>query len=285
MAIVGSSVVVGKLVVAKLPIFLIGGLRFALASLILVPLVLARERGMPALSRRDAGVLLVQAFTGIFAFNTLLLYGLTFTSAAESGIVTSTTPAVAAVLAVLLLREPWTGRRAAGIALAVLGLVALNLTPAWGAAGGAGGRGSRPLLGNLLVLGAVVGEGLFVVCSRVLARRLSPLTVAAGISALGFLMFVPFALYEARRFDLGRLDAADWTAIAYYGVVVTVVAFLLWARGVARVPASTAAVFTGVLPISAVTLSYLVLGERFHVSHLVGAACVIAGIVLVAREG
>jgi drug/metabolite transporter (DMT)-like permease len=205
MAIVGSSVVVGKLVVAKVPIFLIGGLRFGLALLILVPLVLIRERGLPALSRSDAGVLLAQAFTGIFAFNVLLLYGLTFTTAAESGIVTSTTPAVAAALAVLLLREPWTSRRAAGIVMAVLGLIALNLEGMTDM----GGRGPRPLLGNLLVLGAVVGEGLFVVCSRVLAQRLSPLTVAAGIS---------------------------------------------------------------------------VLGEPMRPSHLVGAACVVAGIVLVARE-
>lgn len=162
MAIVGSSVVVGKLVVAKLPIFLIGGLRFALASLILIALVLVRERGMPALSRRDAGVLLLQAFTGIFAFNVLLLYGLTFTSAAESGIVTSSTPAVTAALAILLLREPWSARQAVGIGLAVLGLAALNL----GAAGEAGDRGPRPLLGNLLVLGAVVGEGCFVPSGR-----------------------------------------------------------------------------------------------------------------------
>jgi drug/metabolite transporter (DMT)-like permease len=43
-------------------------------------------------------------------------------------------------------------------------------------------------------------------------------------------------------------------------------------------------VFTGVLPISAVTLSYLALGEPMRVSHLIGAACVIAGIILVARE-
>jgi drug/metabolite transporter (DMT)-like permease len=280
MAIVGSSVVVGKLVVATVPVFVIGGLRFGLAALILIPLVLRRERGLPALTRGDVGVLLAQAFTGIFAFNVLLLYGLTFTSAAESGIVTSTTPAVTAALAVLLLHEPWTGRRAAGIVLAVLGVVALNLDGATGVHE----RGSQPLLGNLLVLGAVVGEGLFVVCSRVLARRLPPLTVAAGISVLGFLMFVPFALWEARHFDVTLMAGRDWIAIAYYGVVVTVIAFLLWARGVARVPASTAAVFTGVLPISAVTLSYLVLGEPIRAAHLVGAACVVAGIVLVARE-
>ena len=130
MVLVGSSVVVGTLVVAKVRIFLIGGLRFALASLILVPVLLARERRMPALSRRDAGVLLLQAFAGIFAFNVLLLYGLTLTSAAESGIVTATTPAVTAVLAILLLREPWSARRAAGMGLAVLWLLALNLEAA-----------------------------------------------------------------------------------------------------------------------------------------------------------
>jgi drug/metabolite transporter (DMT)-like permease len=108
--------------------------------------------------------------------------------------------------------------------------------------------------------------------------------VAAGISLLGFLMFLPFALWEAWRWDLDRLDATDWVAIAYYGVIVTVVAFLLWARGVTRVPASTAAVFTGVLPISAVTLSSLVLGESVLWSHITGALCVIVGILLVARD-
>ena len=63
------------------------------------------------------------------------------------------------------------------------------------------------------------------------------------------------------------------------------VAFLLWFEGVARVPASTAAVFTGVLPISAVALSYAVLGEPFLWSHLIGGACVVLGIVLIARRG
>jgi drug/metabolite transporter (DMT)-like permease len=279
MAIVGSSVVVGKLMVATLPVFLIGGLRFALASMILLPLVLITERGWPRLGQRDVKVLVLQAFTGIFLFNTLLLYGLTLTSAAESGIVTSTTPAVTAALAVALLREPWTRPRALGIGLAVLGLLAINL------AASTAGRGAHPVLGNLLVFGAVVGEGLFVICSRVLSQRLPPLVVAAGISILGLLMFLPFALYDLRHVSLADLAPGQWLAIAYYGVVVTVLAFLLWARGVARVPASAAAVFTGVLPVSAVTLSYLVLGEPIEASHLLGGVCVLAAIVVVARAG
>jgi drug/metabolite transporter (DMT)-like permease len=52
---------------------------------------------------------------------------------------------------------------------------------------------------------------------------------------------------------------------------------------VARVPASAAAVFTGVLPVSAVTLSYLVLDEPIVASDVLGGVCVLVAIVVVAR--
>jgi drug/metabolite transporter (DMT)-like permease len=278
MAIVGSSVVVGKLAVARLPVFLLSGLRFAVASAILVVLVALLERPLPRLARRDLAVLGLQAFAGIFAFNVLLLYGLAFTSAAEGGIVTSTTPAVAATLAVVVLGERWSRARTAGVALAVVGILALNVL-----GGGLEARGTWPLLGNMLIFGAVVGEAIFVVCSRVVSQRLPPLVVATAISALGFAMFLPVALLELRAFPLSRLGPADWAMVGYYGVVVTVVAFLLWARGVARVPAGAASVFTGVLPISALALSHLALGESVTAAHLLAAALVVAGIVVLTR--
>ena len=278
MAIVGSSVVVGKIAVARLPVFLLSGLRFAVASAILLTLVALLGRPLPRLTRRDLGVLALQSFAGIFAFNVLLLYGLGYTSAAEGGIVTSTTPAVAATLAVIVLGERWSSARTVGVALVVVGILALNL-----AGGGLGTRGARPLVGNLLVFGAVVGEAVFVVCSRVAAQRLPPLVVATAISALGFVMFLPVAALEMRAFPLSHLAVTDWTIVAYYGVLVTVVAFLLWARGVARVPASVASVFTGVLPVSALALSHVALGETITAWHLLAAALVATGIVVLAR--
>lgn len=280
MATVGSAVVVGKLLVARVPVLLAGGLRLAFACVVLVPLLLAAERGWPRLSRRDFGVLTLQAFTGIFLFSVLLLGGLTRTSAAAAGIVTATTPAVAVALSALFLRERLTAARAGGIGLAVLGILALNLArPAEGAAAGA-----SPRVGNLLVFGAVVGEALFIVCGKVAAARVPPLTAATLLSVLGFVMFLPFMLLELARFDLARLHPADWAALAYWGLVVTVAAFLLWARGLAVVPASTAAGFTAILPVSAVLLSYAWLGEPFRWAHVLGGACVIGGLGLLARE-
>src|SRR5207245_10845406 len=93
-----------------------------------------------------------------------------------------------------------------------------------------------------------------------------------------------FVAREVGRYGLARSSAWTWLALSYYGLVVTVLAFVLWARGLAVVPASTASVFTAVLPLSAVLLSYAVLGEAFAWSHVLGAACVIGEIVLLARE-
>src|SRR5262249_28296625 len=200
------------------------------------------------------------------------------TSAAEGGIVTSPTPAVAATLAVIVLGERWSAGRTVGVALVVVGILALNL-----AGGGLGTPGAWPLVGNLLLFGAVVGEAVFVVCSRVAAQRLPPLVVATGISALGLVMFLPIAIVEMRAFPLSRLGPIDWTIVAYYGVLVTVVAFLLWARGVARVPASVASVFTGVLPVSALACSFFALGETITAWHVMAAALVAAGIIVLAR--
>jgi drug/metabolite transporter (DMT)-like permease len=72
--------------------------------------------------------------------------------------------------------------------------------------------------------------------------------------------------------------------ILYYGTAVTVVAFILWFRGVMKVPASTAAVFTGIMPVSAVLLSYLILREPFAWSHVWGGLCVLAGLRLITME-
>jgi drug/metabolite transporter (DMT)-like permease len=62
-----------------------------------------------------------------------------------------------------------------------------------------------------------------------------------------------------------------------------VLAYILWFSGVGKVPASTAAVFTGVMPISTVALSALILGEQITGAHLVGLACVLGGIGLITR--
>lgn len=274
MVIVGSSVVIGKLIVASFPVFLASALRFSIASIILVPLLLIREGKNVVIGKRDWFILFLQAFAGVFLFSIFLLYGLKFTGAAEAGIITSTTPAVVGVISFLFLKEKLMFNKVVGIALAVCGVLLINVLGRILDTG----SGTFSLYGNILIFGAVVGEALFTIFRKLSSNIISPLRTATLMSLLGLAMFFPFALYEAVQFDFSNTTILDWTPVFYYGIVVTVIAFILWFQGVTKVSASVAAVFTGIMPISAVLLSYIILGEPFAWPHLWGGLCVLAGI-------
>lgn len=272
MVLAGSTVVVGKMVAAEFPIFLGSGLRYAVAALVLLPISL---RGA-AQARLLVGLLFAQSFLGNFLFSLCLLYGLRATGAASAGVITSATPAAVGLISVLFLRERLSLRVAAGLLLAVAGVMAVNLAAVVGEGGGS-------LWGNLLVLGAVLCEAVFLVLAKVAATRLTPLTASALTISLGFLTFLPAALYEGLTFPWGEVSAGGWLAVLYYGLFGTAVAYLLWYRGVARVDASAAGVFAGLMPVAAVGLSWLVLGEVVRPAHLLGVLLVLGAIGLLTR--
>jgi drug/metabolite transporter (DMT)-like permease len=89
---------------------------------------------------------------------------------------------------------------------------------------------------------------------------------------------------EVTSFPLTEVSLKDWGLIFYFGVVVTVLAFVLMYQGIEKVPASTAGVLTGVLPISAVLLSSLILKESLSSFHVIGMVLVLAAIYLISVD-
>lgn len=279
MVIVGSNIVIGKMITAGFPVFIASALRFALASSILLVLLAKSAQGFPRIARRDVLVMFLQSLTGNFLYSIFLLYGLKLTGAAESGIISGTMPAVVGLISFLFLRERLTWSKWLGIGLVVIGMIVMNgSNQLVGADHGTGNQ-----LGNLLIVGSVVGEALWTTLSKTTAGRVSPLASACLTSCFGFVLFLPIASYQSINFNYSSISLGNWAAVVYYGLVGTVAAYLLWYQGVAKVSAGTAGVFTGIAPVSAVVLSYIVLGEPFAWSHLLGGACVLLAIVLIAR--
>ena len=287
MSIAGSAVVAGKLLVGSMPVFLAAGLGLGAGLLVMLPqLWLRREKG--ALDGRTHATLALQALCGIALYRICTFEGLRFTSAASAGLMSSAAPAVIGLLAWGMLRERPPLRRIAGIACVSLGLLAINLTPflaAQGAAGAdaaqaSGGEAWRTLLGNGLVLAAVLCEAAFSVLSKARCCPMSPLRRTTIVSFYAFIMLLPMTLFEARNFDFTSLSASAIWGLAYYGAAVSYLSYVLWFRGIAQVQASAAAAFTGLVPLSGVALSWLVLGEQILWTHLAGLACVTAGIWL-----
>jgi drug/metabolite transporter (DMT)-like permease len=277
MMLAGSSVVFSKILATSgIPTFLANALILLPAALALLALAWRWEGNLrvPLEAWRP---LLIQASCGIVLFRVFLFYGLPLTSAASAGILTSTAPALSALLAWFVLRERLGKRSVFGVLLTAVGVGVLTVP------GSSSGAGTQPVLGNALVLGAVIGEALWNVVSKTSVRHLSPLKASSLTTLLALAMFAPLAVPQAVTFDFAQVSLEDWLAILYYALGATVLAYVAWFAGVRHVHASTAAVFTGWLPVSAVALSALVLREPLTAWHALGLACVLCATLIFAR--
>ena len=277
MGIVGTSVTANKFLVGNIPIMLASEIRFLLAACILLVIVRLVEDRLPRISLRLHAILALQALFGVVAFNILILLGLDMTTATISGIITAATPAVIAIMSFTLgdrlSRTAWFG-----VFIAIGGVVLVNLL-----ASPSADVATQPLLGGMLVFLAVIGEAAYTVLGRYVTSVISPFATATYICIYGAVMFLPFALWDLRAFNAGDVPASTWIAILYLSVVVTVVAFVLWFKGLATIPASIAGAFTGMIPITAVISASILLHEQVGIPHLIGIACVLTGIFLVVR--
>ncbi|WP_186208020.1 DMT family transporter [Burkholderia gladioli] len=276
MLLVGSNVGIGKTIVVVVPVAILATLRFVIANAVLWPLW--RPSKMRTVKRAEWLNLFLQALFGTFLFTLLMLTGVQRTSAVAAGVITSTIPAVVALFAWIFLRERPDGRALLSIALAIVGVVAINL--ANGHAPGAASAAGSSLTGNLLILGAVCCESFYVILSRRLTETLRPLDICAYTHLFGMLLMLPLGLLALPHFDYAAVPAGTWALVAWYALSASIFSFCLWMIGIRHVPGSLAGVFSAVLPIAAAVYGIAFLGERPTLAHGFALACVVTGILL-----
>jgi drug/metabolite transporter (DMT)-like permease len=294
-ALAGSSVIPGK-AIAGLPVFLASASGAAIALVPLLPLAAfeaRREasssgtRGYLRVLARALPLFAVQALFGMALFRALMLTALARTSAAEVGMATSATPAITAILAALFLKERIGSRTAAGIALVVAGIAALDLygisaaSAASAEAGDALPVGGR-LAGLLFAIAAAASESVFNVLAKRLPSRLGPMASSAVVTAMAFAMLAGIALATGETVDPSSLGPPVLAAIAYQGLFVSALAYILFYRGASGLPAATIGAFSGLIPLTGLLTSVMFLGERPNPAAAVGAVLALAGMRLCA---
>ncbi|KVZ36413.1 DMT family transporter [Burkholderia ubonensis] len=275
MLLVGGNVGIGKSIVVFVPVAILATLRFVIAIGVLWPLF--RPVKMRAVRRGEWLNLFLQAFFGTFMFTLLMLNGVQRTSAVAAGVITSTIPAVVALFAWLILREKPNGRALVSIALAIVGVVTINF-----ANGGATATGATAgsLTGNLLMLGAVCCESIYVILSRRLTQTLAPIDICAYTHLFGLLLMLPLGAGAMWHFNYASVPASIWALVVWYGLSASIFSFWMWMKGIRHVPGSLAGVFSAVLPVAAAVYGIVFLGERPTLAHGFALACVVTGIVL-----
>ncbi len=282
MAVVGSYVALSKTLVLIFPLFVLAGLRFGIAAVAMVGWV-RRGASEPELDARDRRLLFAESFFGNFLFSICMLGGMALTSALAAGVIMAAMPAIVALLSWWWLGERITRRVAGGIACAVGGIAMVSLSRHADAQSAA--PGGQALLGNLLLVGAVTCEAIYVVVGKKLAAKVSPKRISALINLWGLALVAPFALWQARTFEFQAVTTGAWTLLVFYSLAASTVTVWLWMTGLRHVPASQAGVFTVMLPVSTAAVGVLFLGEHFSGVQAVAYSLALAGVVLATWPG
>ena len=156
------------------------------------------------LDKIDYIVLFVQSATGIFLYNVFLFYGLRYTSGIEAGIILSLTPIFAAIVAFILLKERVSHKRWGGIMLAVFGVVLINLNSFAGH--GVIQYSFLRILGNIMIVGAALSEGIFGVTAKYNRAKLSAYQICLVVTTISFILFLPLSIYESLYIDYSLIN-------------------------------------------------------------------------------
>jgi drug/metabolite transporter (DMT)-like permease len=267
----GVAYVVTKSGLSELPPMLFALLRYCVASLLLVPLALARG-GLAKLPRPIPWkTLLLMALTGIALYYILFNLALTYTTASQTALIQSSFPAVMAIMAVLWLHERLSRRRILGILLAVVGvaLIVARTQPDASA--------RDPVLGNGLTFATVLLWSAYTILAKRVANA-DPIAVTAIVALLGTIMLIPAAVIENANEPLPSISAEGWLPIIYLGALASAASYLLYMRALRDLDASLAGTFVNLSPVIGVISGVVFLGESITSLAIVGGGLVLAGV-------
>ena len=259
---------------ASLPALTFAGLRYVLAFLCLMPLVLlspVHRAAVKSLTRRDWGRL---AILGIF-FYTLTqgsqFLSLAFLPAAMVSLLLNLTPLVVGVFGIIFLREhPSTGQWL-GILLTVVG-VAVFFLPL--------DVRALSLIGLLVASGGVISNGVSSLLGREVNRlaNSSPLIVTFTSMGIGSVVLLLVGILVQ---GFGELDLQGWMLIAWLAVVNTAFAFTLWNHTLRTLSAVESSMINSLMMPQIAILAFFFLGEALSIKEIIGLVLVSLGVIIV----
>lgn len=269
-----------KSIAHEVPIFTFVILRFALCAAILFT-VISITRGVHTIRRelqlgdREWLNLAGQAFTAGFAYNSLLTYGMQYTTATSVGVISSTLPGVLAIFAQIILKEKIGLRGYLSIFLNILGVLVMQME----SSSPAESPSSRSTLyGDLFIFLSLIPESLFTIISKSYTGQTSEIVKAMMVNFISALMLA-ISNFEAASYVHQVLSTRWYCWMICVSSLCACIFYTLWPYGLKYVPASHGAMYTGVLPVATSAFAILLLGEKFTINTLFAIFIILGAIV------
>ncbi len=269
----GSFLFVG-IAIKELPPLLIVLARVAMAAAILIPFHLLFLGPLPRDARTWISCGGMSVMNNVLPF-TAIAWGQQYIESGLASVINATTPMFAVASLALFGMEPMTMRKIIGIIVGIIGVIVLQ---------GADFQNLGPqMLGILAVVFASVCYGVSSPWSKKRLMGIPPLTTATCQLTISALIMATIVGLFAEPSHYASASSQTWLALVLLAALSTSCAYLLFFRIIQRAGPAFVSLVTMVIPISAIALGYIFLGERLDTHEFIGAAVI--GLALIIIDG
>ncbi len=279
LALITASVLWGfatsliKIGLESIPVPIFIATRFFLASMLLLPVALRVWRPMKT---SHFLLMVLAAVLDITLSVAAANYGLTMTTASNTGIIFLLMPIVMLVLSIALLKEKLRLRSLVGIFVALVGGLIIIGSP-WN------GGDATALAGNLLIVLAVFLNALSFVIIKPLTKSMHHYQIAFMNYFVGILPVMIYAATQLDTWHVSETTTKSWIAL---GIVILISVFSnpLFYYGLKSKAVQNVGVYQYIDPLVTVIAAWFLLGERPASLFYVGGVLIIAGVYIVEKR-
>jgi drug/metabolite transporter (DMT)-like permease len=224
------------------------------------------------LTRADRLRLLGLGIVGHCLYQLCFVGGVARTSVSNAALIIGATPVAVATGSALSGGERPGRLHWAGAAVSILGIYFV--------VGHGASFGGRTLTGDVLIIVSVACWATYTLGATPLMARHSPLYVTGRTMAIGAVPYVLLALPQLLRTEWASVSAWTWVALVLSTLLALCAAYLIWYAGVQQIGPARTSVYSNVVPIVAMTVAAVWLGEPITATKAIGAAAVLSGVLL-----
>jgi drug/metabolite transporter (DMT)-like permease len=250
-------------------------LRFTLAALLIAAILIPQSAKAKAVLKENWAAFTVLAVLGVFGFNTFFFLGMRYTSPTNGSLIQATNPLVTAMIAGVFFKEKISGNHKVGTSISFFGVAALILT-------GSVQRLEAPNIGDIFCLVANICFAFYAVLQKRHVKNSTPLITTGMTTIIGFVPLWIVAVAVTPRPTPSVLSGLPWQvygALAFMGALGSVLAYVFWNRGIARIGVADTAVFFHLVPVFTVLVSF-VMGQEVTWLQVLAGVVVMAGVVI-----
>lgn len=255
------------------------GIRFILASAFMFLFMKLSGHSTLFLERRYWPTVIGLGLLGHVFYQVMFIFGLDLTMAGNASLMLSMSPVFITLISVAARQERVGWAAWVGVILSFVG-VALVVR------GGAKvvAFGADTVRGDLMILAASAAWAAYTVGSAPLVRRFGALPVTAATMWVGSFGLVLVSIPSFVSQPWSSVSAVAWAAVIYSGIFAIGSAYLLWYFIIRRLGSTRTGVYSNAIPIVALLIAWLTLGEIPTWLQGIGAVGIVGG-ALLARVG